>query len=89
MVDGAPFPLFMTPLNTWPLKLLMAAGIASMLGGPLILLAIDCILPVGALSNVLVQSRSRRLLTERSLYCVALRRLLSSLHPNLIEEYYY
>jgi len=67
----------------------MAAGIASMLGGPLILLAIDCILPVGVLSHVLVQSRSRRLLTERSLYWVALRRLLSSLHPNLIEEYYY
>jgi len=76
----------MTPLNTWPLKLLMAAGIASMLGGPLILLAIDCILRMGVISSVLVQSRSGSLLTERSLNWVALRRLLSSLHPNLIEE---
>ena len=41
---GAYLPLLMTPRKTWPLKLLMAAGMASMFGGPLMILAMAVIL---------------------------------------------
>ena len=79
--------MLITPLKTWPLKLLMAAGIACMFGGPLILLAIDIILHMALLSNVFIYAGVRRVLTERSPHLVALRRLPSSLRPNPTEEF--
>ncbi len=65
----------------------MAAGIASMFGGPLILLAIDFILHMAMLSDVFVYAEGRRVPTERSPHWVALRRLPASLRPNPTEEW--
>ena len=58
-MEGAFLPLLMTPRKTWPLKLLMAAGMACMFGGPLMILAMAVMLTFCSVQRQHAERRRR------------------------------